>query len=68
MLFIACSLSCNDKIKENEIGGHLERIGEMTYTMYWSRRRWEDNIEIDLKEKIGRVCAEFIWLRIETSN
>jgi hypothetical protein len=60
-----------DKIKENEIGGHVARIGEIrnAYKLlvgkmkgrfhFGARRRWEGNIKINLKE-IGREGLEWI--------
>jgi hypothetical protein len=32
------------------------------------RRRWEDNIRMDLRKIWGRVWIGFIWLRIGTSG
>jgi hypothetical protein len=32
------------------------------------KRRWEDNIRIDLREIGGKVWTGFIWLRIGTSG
>jgi hypothetical protein len=32
------------------------------------RRRWEDNIGMDLREVGGKVWTGFIWLRIGTSG
>jgi hypothetical protein len=32
------------------------------------RRRWEDNIKIDLREMGWRTWAGSIWLRIQTSG
>ena len=33
-----------------------------------ARRRWEDNIKMDLQEVGWRVCSESIWLRIGTGG
>ena len=54
--------SC-DKIEKNEMGGHVARMGERrcAYSVLVGkpegkrplgrpRRRWEDNIEVDLQE------------------
>jgi hypothetical protein len=32
------------------------------------RRRWENNIKIDLREIYGVVWTGFFWLRIETGR
>jgi hypothetical protein len=32
------------------------------------RRRWLDNIKMDLREIDGMVCIGLIWLRIGTSR
>jgi hypothetical protein len=32
------------------------------------RRRWEDNIRMDLREWSEKLWTGFIWLRIETSG
>jgi hypothetical protein len=32
------------------------------------KRRWEDNIKVDLREIWWRVCMRFIWLRIGTGG
>jgi len=32
------------------------------------RRRWEDNIRMDLRIYGGKVCTGFIWLSIGTSG
>jgi hypothetical protein len=32
------------------------------------RRRWEDNIRMDLREIRWKMLIGYIWLRMETSN
>jgi hypothetical protein len=32
------------------------------------RRRWKDNITMDLRKYGGKVWIRFIWLRIRTSG
>jgi hypothetical protein len=32
------------------------------------RRKWEENIRINLSELVWEVCARFIWLRIRISS
>jgi hypothetical protein len=32
------------------------------------RRRWEDNIRMDLTEIVGKVCTGLAWLRTGTSG
>jgi hypothetical protein len=32
------------------------------------RRRWEDNIKMDIREIGWKVWTEFIWLRIVTNG
>jgi hypothetical protein len=32
------------------------------------RRIWEYNIELDLRDYVGRVCIGFIWLRAWTGG
>jgi hypothetical protein len=32
------------------------------------RRRWDDNIKLDLREIISGMWIEFIWLRIRTGD
>jgi hypothetical protein len=32
------------------------------------KRRWEDNIRLDVKEMCGKVWTGCIWLRIGTSD
>jgi hypothetical protein len=32
------------------------------------RRKWEDNIKVDVREKYGMMWAGLIWLRIGSSE
>jgi hypothetical protein len=68
-------------IKEDWMVGHVPRIGEMrnAYKILIGkpegkrpfgkpRRRWEDNIMVDLKERGCKMWTGFIWPRIGTSG
>jgi len=67
-----------DQIKKHEVGGHVARMGEIrtAYNILFGRpegkttlrrpkRRWEDNIRMDLRET-GWVWTGFICFRIGT--
>jgi hypothetical protein len=67
-----------DKIEKNEMGGVLARMGEGRGVyrvlvgkpegkrpMGRSRRRWEDNIKMDLQGLGCGVWTGLSWLRIE---
>ena len=69
------------KIEKNEMGGACGAYGGRgeVYTGFWwgnlrvkrplgrTRRRWEDNIKMDLQE-VGGGCGDWSWLRIGTSG
>ena len=50
-------------------GEHCLSVGrpEVKRPLANPRRKWEDNIKIDLKNWFGEAWAEWIWLRIGTS-
>jgi hypothetical protein len=68
-------------MKEDEMGKACSTYGDMinAYRMLVGkpegkkplgrpRRRWKDNIKMDLKKQVDRVCIRFIWLRIGTGD
>ena len=71
----------DDEIEKNEMGGHVARMGE-TRGVYLilvgkpegkrslgrPRRRWEDNIKMDLQEVGWSERTGLIWLRIGTGG
>jgi hypothetical protein len=68
-LYAALNIVRGDQVKEDEMGGHVARVGEMrnsyniliekllgNRTLERSRRRWEDNIEMGLLQRyVGGV-------------
>ena len=69
-IYIYIYKGAGDKIETNEMGGHVERMGEGRGVLKVlvgklggnrplgrPRRRWEDNIKIDLQE-VGKDCGD----------
>jgi hypothetical protein len=63
------------------MGSYVARMGEMrnVYNILVekpegrrpfqiARRRWEENIRMDLREEVGSVRVGFIWLRTGNSH
>jgi hypothetical protein len=69
------SLSSGNQIEKNKMGGACSTYGEMTVAYRISvrrlegriRRRWEDNIKMDLQE-VGWAWTGLSWLRIGTGG
>jgi hypothetical protein len=68
-------------VKDDEMGRACKRHGEKRNAYRVSvgktegktplgrrRRRWEDNIKMDLGEIDRVLCTEFTWLRIRTTG
>ena len=54
---------------EERRGVHKVSVGkpERKRQLGRPRRRWEDNIKMDLQE-VGRGCGDWSWLRIGTGG
>jgi hypothetical protein len=52
--------ACSIYIGERRVAGLVEKAGR-------PRRRWEDNIKVDLQE-VECVRTKLIWLRIRTGG
>jgi len=70
-----------DKIEKNEMGGEYNTYGvrrcvygvlegkpERKRPLGRPRRRWDDNIKMDLQEVRWRAWTRFIWLRRGTGS
>ena len=67
-----------DKIENNEVGGACSTYGgrercaqgkpDGKRPLRRPRRRWEDNIKMDLQEVRGIVWTGWRWLRIGTGG
>ena len=76
IIYLSCSVQycAGDKIEKNEMGGHVARMEEGRGVrkvlvgkpegkspLGRPRRRWEDNIKMDLQE-VGRCCGDWMEL------
>ena len=79
-IFTPYPILCGGKIELNEGAGHVARMGEGRGVhrvlvgkpegkrpLGKPRRRWEDNIKMDLQE-VERVETGWSWLRIGTGG